>query len=469
MTIPMTSFYRFRPIERLLGESSELESQTIYFASPEELNDPMEGFIEVFFRGDEIVWENLFRHFAGCLASAVVRYLLVGEAEPLTFRHLPVLDPLDSPVTAVVDLVSELSDRLVADEDVQLLVRHLAGREVSESELRLYLKHLHQPWALEVLHILPREPTADELPHVPPPDLSALMLVIATTLESGPEAERAMAVMLRSAEIEAQKRNLRSWATIDGPLRHNRTFIHVDFVEHYLKALRLLLHPEWFTACFMDNIGNASVWGHYARGHREVCLKFRATMQGNRATLPLRAPVGAGNAGIIWSVTALPFKQVTYTPEVIRLNFFTAMGNLPIPTLNRVWRVSRTGKASPIEREVHGDEDAWRAGYWKNFESSITRKQQDWSPEREHRITFHSNINDLSEKVMRLLRYNFEDLEGIIFGVKTAEADKAAIVRAIREKCAKTARTDFEFFQAEHRTDGSGMDVVLLGTLSDLC
>jgi hypothetical protein len=37
-------FYRFRSVDALLGERAELDSQEIYFASPAELNDPMEGF-----------------------------------------------------------------------------------------------------------------------------------------------------------------------------------------------------------------------------------------------------------------------------------------------------------------------------------------------------------------------------------------------------------------------------------------
>ena len=41
----MAKAYRFRSSKYLLCEPySELERQTIYFSSPEELNDPMEGF-----------------------------------------------------------------------------------------------------------------------------------------------------------------------------------------------------------------------------------------------------------------------------------------------------------------------------------------------------------------------------------------------------------------------------------------
>ena len=84
------SFYRFRPISRLLGQPAipeklsedgtclepgkaavpgELEDSYIFASCPEELNDPFEGYTKFYWAGDEIVWANLFRHYihaVGC-------------------------------------------------------------------------------------------------------------------------------------------------------------------------------------------------------------------------------------------------------------------------------------------------------------------------------------------------------------------------------------------------------------------
>ena len=41
--------YRFRSMKRLLEDKyQELKKQEIYFASPEQLNDPMEGLRDIF-------------------------------------------------------------------------------------------------------------------------------------------------------------------------------------------------------------------------------------------------------------------------------------------------------------------------------------------------------------------------------------------------------------------------------------
>jgi hypothetical protein len=47
--------YRFRKTDKLLGEFQELENQEIYFASPEQLNDPLEGFKDLYWKGDDIL------------------------------------------------------------------------------------------------------------------------------------------------------------------------------------------------------------------------------------------------------------------------------------------------------------------------------------------------------------------------------------------------------------------------------
>jgi hypothetical protein len=73
--------FRFRSAKALLddcpgeGGFQELEKQTIYFAEPKSLNDPMEGITDPFWDGDEILWANLLRHYALSLISYLATWL----------------------------------------------------------------------------------------------------------------------------------------------------------------------------------------------------------------------------------------------------------------------------------------------------------------------------------------------------------------------------------------------------------
>jgi hypothetical protein len=55
---------------------------------------------------------------------------------------------------------------------------------------------------------------------------------------------------------------------------------------------------------------------------------------------------------------------------------------------------------------------------------------------------------DLSEKSSRKLKYQFSDLEGMVFGIRTPEDAKTDIIHIIEEKCRSENRTDFKFYQA---------------------
>ena len=467
----MSLYYRFRPIDRLLGDSRELETQTLFFAAPESLNDPMEGLADVVFRGDVIVWENLFRHFIGCLAWAVCDHLVRREETEMKVSDLLVVDPCHTPEMPFVQIIKRLADELVGTVDVQALVSHFASRKdaISEYELRAYLSRLHSPWAVSVLRTLP-EAFNEHLPDAPAPDLVTMITSVEAALAELSDDDIAsvekLQVAFQVANSTSDQIALDTWINGNGPDLHNHRFVYVNFVDHYLKSLRTLLYPDWYAACFMDDISNASVWGHYANGHKDVCLKFRARPSNGHDCLSLHIPNAENSDGVMWNIAAVPFKPVSYSPTLVRLNFFTAMGNLPRPILNKVWRSSRMGVLSPIEREVHGDEDKWRTGYWQDIEGSITTKLKDWEYEREYRLTFWSGINDITEPSMRCMKYDFNDLEGIVFGIKTSEADKRRIVQLVRSKCREAGRKDFEFLQAYRSPDGKGISTFPLSVLS---
>ena len=92
----MAEFFRFRSIDALLDKYQELEKQTIYFANPEELNDPMEGFRDIVWNGDKIAWTNLFKHYVFCLHRFYFRFKIVRNSIELNVDNLSILDHWDN-------------------------------------------------------------------------------------------------------------------------------------------------------------------------------------------------------------------------------------------------------------------------------------------------------------------------------------------------------------------------------------
>ena len=73
--------------------------------------------------------------------------------------------------------------------------------------------------------------------------------------------------------------------------------------------------------------------------------------------------------------------------------------------------------------------------------------------------SFASFLTDYSNPLDRKLKYKFEDLSGIIFGINTSEEDKLSIIRIIQAKCKQEQRKEFEFHQAYYSKKAGKIDV----------
>ncbi|WP_179415957.1 hypothetical protein HDF19_06655 [Mucilaginibacter sp. E4BP6] len=116
--------------------------------------------------------------------------------------------------------------------------------------------------------------------------------------------------------------------------------------------------------------------------------------------------------------------------------------------LEATWYCDEDGNHSPYASHLYEQTETWRKAYWANFEQSLAIKTKEWEYEQEYRLTISGHFTDYKERDSRKLQYRFEDLKGLIFGIKTASLDKLRIMRIINEKCKSTGRTDFKFCQA---------------------
>lgn len=136
------TLYRFRTLNGLLGEFEELEKQSIFFAPPKLLNDPMEGLRLIHFKGDEILWNNFFKHYLLTLLHHTM-----GVAISEMTKNEELVDTIkigfdtSNPPNHVRNLFPEASQQLTDHRLCKELVNFLANHrnEVSEAELIPYL------------------------------------------------------------------------------------------------------------------------------------------------------------------------------------------------------------------------------------------------------------------------------------------------------------------------------------------
>ncbi|AYO23130.1 DUF2971 domain-containing protein [Vibrio owensii] len=198
---------------------------------------------------------------------------------------------------------------------------------------------------------------------------------------------------------------------------------------------------------FMSDYENASVWGHYGDNHTGVCLIYQSD---DNDCISIKRPVSSSSNGeCSFEYKPSNLAKITYSDSANRsIDFFNSLGILPAHKARKHWFSSHEGEISSLINNF--DTSEWRSEYWKKFYRDITLKNEDWSYEKEHRLILTSMLFDFSTVEKRCLKYDFKQLKGVIFGVKTPIIDKVRIIKIIERLCEEHGVDSFEFYQASY-------------------
>lgn len=419
-------FYRFRSTTALLGEKKELENQEIYFASIDELNDPMEGKPDLVFKGDRIVWENLFKHYLSHFYGLVmfVPEKLKQEYQ-LTWRDIPFEEDVPSILKYgyrddFINIKNTFLDKCRG------IINKLAIRKrpIAQIELQALLSRIH---------CIMIECFAQHRPQLKT-NISSMDFI--KSIEKGLE----LADNLRDRDLLDFSFNLLNSISIRNAIVTNNV-LRNDFVEAYNQSLYHLVYPMHYVACFSENANNPTMWGHYADSHKGVCLIFKA----NNNQIKLTEKDLFNNS--IYDQD-YKFESVKYTKRRIKFNFFEEISMLPLPRLMSIWCQSENREVSRFFNKIYKKWESNQAEKWRDRKNTHLIKTKHWKYEKEYRLVKHFVFGSRAKKEECIVNYRFQDLEGIIFGIKTSMADKIKIFNIIKEKCQKEKRTDFKFYQA---------------------
>ena len=237
-------------------------------------------------------------------------------------------------------------------------------------------------------------------------------------------------------------------------------------IDNYFSILESLTFPYKYIASFTQHCNNPAVWGHYANNHKGICLKFRTQkLDDNSIGLSLKNNSYSNS----YSESSFHFSKIYYKEKYPEYNFFQSLGSLPLYILNQ-WFLDEKGNQSSSTNLIK-NEELWRNEYWKNFGQNNSIKLREWEYENEYRLIMASSFVETKEdKNNRIFEYNFSDLEGIIFGMKTPNEKKLEIIKTIFDKCKKESRTDFKFYQADYNSKKGLIDIKEMASLnSHIC
>ncbi|WP_083340943.1 DUF2971 domain-containing protein [Chromobacterium amazonense] len=449
--------YRFRSIENLLGENEELNKQEIYFAAPNQLNDPMEGMKDIFWQGDAIAWKNFFRHYVACLSNAYMEYAISGEEHFKKWRCISIKNPFfPNEESKLQELQNSIWSKFYSNQNIQEYIKTISGQNF-KSRINQVLRHINTIHHLASITIVeehsirgfraPVKIDPDVKENINKQIISEINrcqdIYSITEKDSNLEAiiERVYLTGklfydgLKIATIHNSKSEI---------YQENLEFIKTHFPEAYLYELEKLIYPDWYTACFMRDCNNSSVWGSYGKNHTGVCLKFKVEKEKDgKLSIKLKRKHPHDKLPRIEKLT---FHPVNYNAKHISIDFFRTLGNITHQAQAH-WFLDEDGKRSTCAESNFSSEEQ-RLKYWDNFYKAITVKTKDWRFEKEHRLLLNSMVSDLSDKQYRLATYDLSSLDGIIFGIKTDIQEKLKIIEIIKNKCITEGRKSFTFYQA---------------------
>ncbi len=460
--------YRFRSAKALLpgnahdGYFDELQKQSIFFASPDALNDPMEDFKDIFWRGDEIAWRNFFNHFVLCLEYIQVGSMIVGIdriIEEGIGNHIPVfINKNDQPTPEKKELVDSILKLFNDDPTIQELIKTLGAstHKVRRNEIEWLLSLIYPHAHLCIRRIYTEKALLNQQA---PSELQEFQDLSQTRLTQ------------LSKYINAAKKhddNLEEIFTVlltqisSFILAHGFERSHLEFEKTYLKEIEKLIFPKWHTSCFVSQYHNPLMWSHYADAHKGVCLIFQPQQSNDGIGLPITSCTGYGgsrnNTKRSYSEHPISFHKVDYAEAFPEIDFFRSLGRTPIGTLESTWFRDDNGNRSVCAID---DSDDFRSEYWKSFYKHVCTKTSEWEYEDEYRLVLASALglyDDPNEN--RALPYSFDSLAGVIWGINTEDKDKTAIMKIIKDKCDKHKRHAFKFYQAYYSHKSKQIQIV---------
>lgn len=462
-TVP-SRIYRFRPLTVVKpGCDSgvfipaktvveELDSQEIYLAPLDELNDPMDGLHHLVWDGDPVLWGNWLRSYARCLLDALLYVHVAGDTASFDSSAIhPLATPGDSPTPAYRALLDDLAVRLQQNPSLQTLLDELCRRGRLRRQELLAMLSLHQMQFLrEVVGVLQTHGFDDVIPGLPDDsghvDLRSLAEVLPALDDRKLGVAGDLGGWLNEQQYLIHRYNARA---SHSPGRDNLVRLITLFPQTYIRAVEEAIYGEHYVTSFSRNPGDPSMWAHYAEQHKGICLIFE--------------PVFQEKCGMIETDEGqrLILDPVLYGDVPPEINFFESLGRLPYPELEAGW-LTWNGERSRLASIY---DDSYPEGYWSRFRQKTRFKLSAWTHEEEVRVVQDSLFRGRLKSESRILRYSFEQLVGIIFGMRTPVEEELRIIDVVDRKLQKHSDRKFEFHKASYSPTQSRFEILALTLL----
>lgn len=448
--------YRFRSMDNLIHEYDELKEQELALSSPRHFNDPLEGYQDVFWEGDEVLWENLLRNYLLNLLWGTNACLIWDDEDFKEFAIRPDITREDLPTDEYRKLFDSVCQAFFEERGFQNIPAKLATlpKPLKKKSLQLVLSTIH-PSALRTVSETLQDSglISDPLEGEGTKDAESVEMLL-DTLSSGMTAEPETEWM---ESLAAMGNPLKPHAALQREVQRGKNelklhtqkeiFLGASFPGRYVQEITTsLIHTDWHTLCFAKECTSPPMWAAYADEHEGVALMFRVDdAEDSWGELTVTGRTGwHGSEPVHGEITASLY-DVDYESPPPEVDFFRSLGTLPIPKLRSAWHTTPDGETSQVVGEILDDHDDWITEHWEQFQDMTTRKLGQWEHEQEVRMVLPDLLG--SEGSHKKVTYDIGRLEGVVFGLRTELEDRFEVMRIISEKSPDDHTSPVDFYK----------------------
>ena len=401
--------YRYRNVKSALRE---LKDRTFYFATRDELNDPIEGYVIVYWQGDKPAWEGLFRNYIcslfNCLNICSMFPNMVNESQSINDilkeikRKTVLLDIHQFDNSSLGNIFQEIGFDFLHEARVRDLVSLYGNNNYKcyTKELQLILRSITDiAYQICFKHFKEFQSVSGKN-HIKRPDFpfeafknldSEKRINISTKIEN---------LFFDSTELEQMKRLKENIEDILSLI------LEMTFSQMYVERLKEIMYPSGYVVCFSKRKDNSAMWGKYANEHKGVCLIYETTKMNEREI-------------ILMDESYIVTKEIEYSNEgIIQRNFFENLGRLTYPQFTTWLTGNDSIKSIHLKDEDYFNSKKFKEQYLSDYDKKFCTKMEDWEYEAEQRGILPS-YNENDPPKIRTLKYDIQSLKGIIFGIRT--------------------------------------------------
>lgn len=319
--------------------------------------------------------------------------------------------------------------------------------EVSADEIRLYLQMVHGAalstvWSIGHDMKLTDDVLVKQEENIDDASIAEAVNAFKWNKANAEGVFRVFEQLIEKRESELIAADVEEW----------KRWLFIDFPKEYFKYLPEMIFPKWYIASFCKDCTSTRNWAHYADASKGICLIHKTHNGPHGKGLKIKTCHELSTwEGKKYSNHIEPLLNVEYNSSLPRFNFFEMLGGITGGMINE-WFHDRNGNKSSYYYGDYADSkrEEWRRNYLQAYQKHITLKGVDWQDLKEQRIVLEDDGLFSSYKTLedRKIKYDFDELEGIIWGSKIDNKVKAQIRRIMEEHCKQTGRQDFSFYQA---------------------